>query len=52
MTNVKVTIKKKMTIDNFPPLTNDLMLRVLKGERVERVPVWIMRQAGRFLPGI
>jgi uroporphyrinogen decarboxylase len=41
-----------MTIssDNFPLLENDLMLRVLRGEKVERVPVWIMRQAGRFLP--
>ena len=39
-----------MTFD-FAPLENDLLLRVLKGQRVERVPVWIMRQAGRFLPG-
>jgi uroporphyrinogen decarboxylase len=29
---------------------NDLLLRVLKGERTERVPVWMMRQAGRYLP--
>lgn len=35
---------------DFPPLKNDLILRVLKGEQVERVPVWIMRQAGRYLP--
>ena len=31
-------------------LTNDLLLRVLRGERTERVPVWMMRQAGRYLP--
>ncbi len=31
-------------------LKNDLILRVLKGEKTERVPVWMMRQAGRFLP--
>src|SRR6476661_9381456 len=31
-------------------LKNDLLLRVLKGERTERVPVWMMRQAGRYLP--
>ncbi len=32
------------------PLKNDLFLRALKCERVERTPVWIMRQAGRYLP--
>jgi len=26
------------------------MLRVLNGERLERPPIWIMRQAGRYLP--
>lgn len=31
-------------------LKNDLFLRALKGEIVERPPVWMMRQAGRFLP--
>ncbi len=31
-------------------LQNDLLLRVLKGEPTERVPVWMMRQAGRYLP--
>ncbi|HPZ86779.1 MAG TPA: uroporphyrinogen decarboxylase, partial [Flavihumibacter sp.] len=31
-------------------LKNDLILRVLKGEKTERVPVWMMRQAGRYLP--
>src|SRR5687767_13671 len=31
-------------------LQNDLLLRALKGEETERVPVWMMRQAGRYLP--
>lgn len=31
-------------------IKNDLFLRALKGETVHRPPVWMMRQAGRFLP--
>lgn len=34
----------------FPPLKNDLLLRAAKGEKTERAPVWVMRQAGRYLP--
>lgn len=29
---------------------NDLFLRALRCEKVERPPIWIMRQAGRYLP--
>lgn len=31
-------------------MKNDLYLRTLKGQKVERTPIWVMRQAGRYLP--
>ncbi|KAL2053824.1 hypothetical protein ABVK25_005753 [Lepraria finkii] len=37
-------------MSDFAPLQNDLLLRTVRGERVERPPIWVMRQAGRYLP--
>ncbi len=29
---------------------NDLLLKALNKEKTERPPVWLMRQAGRYMP--
>ncbi|HWG84321.1 MAG TPA: uroporphyrinogen decarboxylase [Deinococcales bacterium] len=39
-----------MTLAAPRPTTEPLFLRVLRGEDSPRAPIWIMRQAGRYLP--
>jgi uroporphyrinogen decarboxylase len=34
-------------VEGLPVLQSDLILRVARGEEAERLPVWVMRQAGR-----
>ncbi|KZC11260.1 PREDICTED: uroporphyrinogen decarboxylase [Dufourea novaeangliae] len=39
-----------MAQSDFPPLKNNLILKAARGEPLDHVPIWIMRQAGRYLP--
>lgn len=35
---------------DFPPMKNTRILQAARGEIPDKLPIWIMRQAGRYLP--
>jgi len=48
---VKLCLHVVTVLQGFPELKNDAILKAAMGEKPHRTPIWIMRQAGRYLPG-
>ena len=50
MASESSTVENQISLDPDRVDRKDLFLRACRCEPVERVPIWIMRQAGRYLP--
>ncbi|EGR33846.1 uroporphyrinogen decarboxylase, putative [Ichthyophthirius multifiliis] len=42
--------KRQNKVPQFPPMQNSTLLNVFKNEQISHLPIWVMRQAGRYLP--
>lgn len=42
------SIRRSLTMQSSPTM-DPLLLRAVRGEQIERIPVWMMRQAGRHM---